>query len=65
MKCCQREPCTGFKEESPCTICVHEGIIREGLQMKKIMLQDDNCIEITLPCDDPHIGAWLGLCSVL
>ena len=25
------------------------------------MLQDDNCmVEITLPCDDPHIGAWLG-----
>jgi hypothetical protein len=29
--------------------------------MKKLMLQDDNCIvEITLECDDPHIGAWLG-----
>ena len=28
--------------------------------MKKIMMQDDNSIvEITLPCDDPHIGAWL------
>jgi hypothetical protein len=29
--------------------------------MKKIMMQDDNSmVEITLPCDDPHIGAWLG-----
>lgn len=28
--------------------------------MKKIMLQDDNCmVEITLPCDDPFIGAWV------
>ena len=29
--------------------------------MKKIMLQDDNSmVEITIPCDDPHIGSWLG-----
>ena len=28
--------------------------------MKKIMLQDDNSmVEITIPCDDPFIGAWL------
>lgn len=28
--------------------------------MKKIMMQDDNSmVEITIPCDDPHIGSWV------